>query len=164
MKTFLKILLALVIVAALCGVVYVCLPETGKVYVKGYIQQKTDDEAKEKIDSLKKNTITYTETQTNGIQKKTDSGVTYGDALTKKSKSSVWYYEETGDGGFDITFYGTKVTMDLTNYGADGSYINMTLKVVFSFPAGGKSSVTMYIGDTQLDDNTKSAALQALVN
>lgn len=162
MKVFLKILLALVIVAALCGGVYLVLPETAQTYVKGYIQYRTDDNAKEKIDSLKANEIVYDAVQANGTTQKVETGVTYGTALDKIGKTTVWYYEDRTDGGLTITYYGTKVSMDLSKYGSDGTYINKTLKVVFDFPSGGKSSVTLYIGDEQCDDTEKAAALQAL--
>ena len=68
------------------------------------------------------------------------------------------------NGGFRITYYGTKVSMDLAKYGSDGTYIDKTLKAVFDFPAGGKSTVTLYIGDEQCDDAMKAAVLQALAN
>ena len=163
MKTFVKILVAILVVAAICGGVYLVLPETAQIFVKGYVQYRTDDNAKEKIDSLKKNEIIYTDTQSTGVDKKVSTGVTYVDALDKKAKTTVWYYEETNNGGFKITYYGTKVSMALAKYGADGTYIDKTLKVVFDFPSGGKSSVTIYIGDQQCDDTMKSAVLQALV-
>lgn len=162
MKTFFKILIAIIVVAALCGGVYLVLPETAQIFVKGYFQYKTDDAAKEKIDSLKKNEIKYAEVQKSGVEKTVNTGVTYGDALTKKAKTSVWYYEESTNGGFTITYYGTKVSMDLAKFGSDGTYIDKTLKIVFAFPAEGKSTVTIYIGDQVCDDATKSAALQAL--
>ena len=155
MKTFVKILVAIIVVAAICGGVYLVLPETAQIFVKGNIQYRTNDEAKDKIDSLKKNEIVYTDVQSNG---------TYGDALDKKAKTTVWYYEDTTNGGFRITYYGTKVSMDLAKYGSDGTYIDKTLKAVFDFPAGGKSTVTLYIGDEQCDDAMKAAVLQALAN
>ena len=69
MKTFFKILIAIIVVAALCGGVYLVLPETAQIFVKGYFQYKTDDAAKEKIDSLKKNEIKYAEVQKSGVEK-----------------------------------------------------------------------------------------------
>ena len=59
MKTFVKILVAIIVVAAICGGVYLVLPETAQIFVKGNIQYRTNDEAKDKIDSLKKNEIVY---------------------------------------------------------------------------------------------------------
>ena len=164
MKTFVKILVAIIVVAAICGGVYLVLPETAQIFVKGNIQYRTNDEAKDKIDSLKKNEIVYTDVQSNGTEKKVPTGVTYGDALDKKAKTTVWYYEDTTNGGFRITYYGPKVSMDLAKYGSDGTYIDKTLKAVFDFPAGGKSTVTLYIGDEQCDDAMKAAVLQALAN
>lgn len=162
MKTFVKILVAILIVAAICGGVYLVLPETAQTFVKGYITYKTNEEAKTKIDALKKNNIVYVETQQNGTTKNVDTGVKYGDALTAAGKSTVWYYEEIGS-GFKITYIGTKVSMDLSKYGSDGTYIDKTLKVVFDF-TGDKSTVTFYIGDEQCDDTMKAAVLQALAN
>lgn len=95
MKTFVKILVAIIVVAAICGGVYLVLPETAQIFVKGNIQYRTNDEAKDKIDSLKKNEIVYTDVQSNGTEKKVPTGVTYGDALDKKAKTTVWYYEDT---------------------------------------------------------------------
>lgn len=69
MKTFVKILVAIIVVAAICGGVYLVLPETAQIFVKGNIQYRTNDEAKDKIDSLKKNEIVYTDVQSNGTEK-----------------------------------------------------------------------------------------------
>ena len=62
------------------------LPETAQIFVKGNIQYRTNDEAKDKIDSLKKNEIVYTDVQSNGTEKKVPTGVTYGDALDKRPR------------------------------------------------------------------------------
>lgn len=75
MKTFLKILIAIIVVAALCGGVYLVLPETAQIFVKGYFQYKTDDVAKEKIDSLKKNEIKYADVQKSGVEKTVNTGL-----------------------------------------------------------------------------------------
>lgn len=161
MKTFVKILTAIVVIAAICGGVYLVLPETAQIFVKGYIQYKVNDDAKTRIDRLKDdNTIVYSQTQTNGTVKKVDTGVKYGDALTNCAKTTVWYYEEVG-AGFKITYYGTKVSMDLSKYGSDGTYIDKTLKIVFDF-TNDKSTITVYIGDEMCDETMQSAVLQAV--
>lgn len=162
MKTFLKILVALIIVAALCVGIYFILPETSKMYIKGNIQYRTNEEAKEKVDSLKSNTIKINQVADNGTTKVADTGVTYGDALEKACKSTAWYYESAVDGSITITFYGSKVSLDLSKYGSDGTFVNKSLKIVFNFPSNGKSSVTVYVGDDQLNDTDKNAALQAI--
>lgn len=162
MKTFLKILVALIIVAALCVGIYFILPETSKMYIKGNIQYRTNEEAKEKVDSLKANKIVVNQVQKNGTTKAVDTGVTYGDALEKTCKSTAWYYESDVNGSMTITFYGSKASLDLSKYGSDGTFIDKSLKLVFYFPSDGKSTVTVYIGDDQLNDTDKVAALQAI--
>lgn len=163
MKAFVKILVAIIIVAALCGGIYLVLPETAQIFVKGNIQYRTDDNAKTMVDKIKGLTIAYTETQSTGVDREVNTSVTYGDALTNKSKSTVWYYEESGS-SFKVTFYGTKVSMDLSKYGSDGTYVDKTLKVVFDFPTPSNGSITVYIGDEQCNDAMKSAVLKALVD
>ena len=54
MKTFLKILLAIVIVIGICIGIYCILPETSQMFIKGNIQYRTDDTAKTQIDKIKK--------------------------------------------------------------------------------------------------------------
>lgn len=167
MKAVLKILMAVVIVAALCGGIYLVLPETAKVFVKGNIQYRIDDTAKTRIDETKGNQVKYTY-KDNGIKKTFDPGVTYGDALEKKAKTTVWYCEDNSTGGYTVTFYGTKVSMDLTKYGADGTYIDRTLKVVFDFKpnnsGGYTGSVSWYIDNEKCDESVTLAVIQALVN
>ena len=42
MKTFVKVLVAILIVIGLCFGVYAVLPQTSKMFVKGNIQYRTD--------------------------------------------------------------------------------------------------------------------------
>lgn len=164
MKTFLKILIAIIVVVAIAFGIYCVLPETQKMFIKGNIQYRTDDEAKEKIDILKANTISYTETADNGVSQVVDTGVTYGDALEKACKTTAWYYEKTADGSITITFYGSKASLDLAKYNVEGIYVNQTIKVVFSFPANDKSTVSIYLEDELLSGEKRTAALKALAN
>lgn len=164
MKTFLKILVALIIVAALCVGIYFVLPETSQMYIKGNIQYRTDDEAKEKVDKLKANKIVVNLVQDNGTTKAVDTGATYGDALEKTCKSTAWYYESDVNGSMTITFYGSKASLDLSKYGSDGTFINKSLKLIFNFPSDGKSTITVYIDDNPLNDTDKAAALQAIAS
>ena len=92
MKTFVKILVAILVVAALCGGIYLVLPETAQTFVKGNIQYRINDEAKKRVDEAKNSQIKYTY-KDNGIKKIYDPGTTYGSALENKAKTTVWYYE-----------------------------------------------------------------------
>ena len=50
MKTFLKILVAIIIVGALCFGIYCILPETSQMYVKGKFQHRTFETAMSLVD------------------------------------------------------------------------------------------------------------------
>ena len=52
MKTFVKVLVAILIVIGLCFGVYAVLPQTSKMFVKGNIQYRTDDTAKAQVDKI----------------------------------------------------------------------------------------------------------------
>ena len=106
MKTFLKILVAIIIVGALCFGIYCILPETSQMYVKGNIQYRTNETAKTQVDKIKKTKIPGTEK-------------TFGAGLEGLCKSCAWYYEEEANGDWMVTFYGSKATMDLTTAGMD---------------------------------------------
>lgn len=149
MKTFLKILLAVVIVAALCVGVYFVLPERSQMYIKGNIQYRTDDDAKTHVDKIQDMSIS--------------DSTTYGDALTKLCKSTAWYYEpgsETGD--WTVTFYGTKATIDLTKEGMDGFYSEKPLKIVFNVRNDSAVDITITIGEDTLNDDEKKAAINRI--
>ncbi len=165
MKVFIKILVALIIVAALCFGIYCILPETSKMYIKANIQYRTNDEAKAKVDSLKSQIIKITEPQDNGTTKVVDTGVPYGDALERVCKSTAWYYESDVDGSITITFYGTKASLDLSKYGSDGTFIDKPLKVVFYFPSDGKGgTITLFIDNEVVNDAEKVATLHAIAD
>ena len=149
MKTFVKILVAIVVVVALCFGIYCLLPETSKMYVKGNIQYRTDDEAAKHVDQIKGMTIS--------------DGVTYGDALTALCKSTAWYYEAgTESGNWTVTFYGTKATLDLTKEGVDALYTERSLKMVFSVRNDSAVDITITIGDDTLTGDAKTAALNRI--
>lgn len=149
MKTFIKILIAIVVVVALCFGIYCLLPETSKMYIKGNIQYRTDDEAKEHVDKIQ------------GLE--VGDGVTYGDALTKLCKSTAWYYEKGSESGdWIVTFYGTKATLDLTKEGIDALYTEQSLKIVFSVRNDSAVDITITIGDDTLTDDAKEAAISRI--
>lgn len=115
MKTFVKVLVAILIVIGLCFGVYAVLPQTSKMFVKGNIQYRTDDTAKAQVDKIKKTKIP-------GFDK------TFGDGLENLCKSSAWYYEEEASGDWKVTYYGSKATMDLTTAGMDQMYTDQPMK------------------------------------
>ncbi len=150
MKTFLKILLAIVIVIGICFGIYCILPETSKMFIKGNIQYRTDDTAKTQVDKIKKTTIP-------------GSDKTFGDGLEGLCKSSAWYYEEEANGDWMVTYYGTKATMDLTTAGMDQMYTDQPLKVTFSVRNNSAVDITIQIKDDILStDEAKAAAYEKI--
>ena len=57
MKTLVKILVAILVVAALGGGIYLVLPATAQAFVKGNIQYRLNDDAKQRVDQAKKSQI-----------------------------------------------------------------------------------------------------------
>jgi uncharacterized protein YxeA len=150
MKTVLKILLAVIIVAGICFGIYCMLPETSKMYVKGNIQYRTDDTAKAQIDKIKGTKIP-------------NSDVTFGTGLEKLCKSTAWYYEETSSENWRVTFYGTKATMDLTTAGMDNVYTDKPMQVSFSVRNNSAVDITITIGgDILSTDEAKAAAYEKI--
>ncbi len=151
MKTFLKILLAIVIVAALCVGVYFVLPENTQMYVKGNIQYRTDDTAKEHVDKIKAITIP-------------DYDVTFGDGLEAFCKTTAWYYEETSADTWTVTFYGSKATVNLTETSLDVYYTDEPFKVTFTVRNDSAVDISMEIDGDSLsgDDAVKEATYKTI--
>ena len=152
MKTFLKILVAIIIVGALCFGIYCILPETSQMYVKGNIQYRTNETAKTQVDKIKKTKIPGTEK-------------TFGAGLEGLCKSCAWYYEEEANGDWMVTFYGSKATMDLTTAGMDQMYTEQPMKVTFTVRNNSQVDIVMEIkGDIVSTDQAKTGAQEKIAN
>lgn len=153
MKTFLKIVLAIVIVAAICVGVYFVLPESAKTIVDGNIQYRTDETAKSHVDTIKSTKIPgYEDT-------------TFGDGLEGFCKTTAWYYEEVSDTIWTVTFYGTKATLNLTDAGLNAYYTERPFKVTFSVENDKNVTITMQIDDDVIsDDESKTATYKTIAD
>lgn len=149
MKTLLKILVAILLVAALAFGVYCVLPETSKMYIKGNIQYRTDDNAKSQVDKIRNTKIPNTD-------------VTFGTGLEKLCKSTAWYYEEQDSTTWVVTFYGTKATLDLSDVGKDSVYALKPMKVVFTVRNDKEIDITIQIADDTITDDVKAAAFEKI--
>lgn len=142
MKTFLKILLAVVIVAALGFVIYLMLPEEQKMYIQGNIQYRTDEEAKEHVDKLRDIYVP-------------NSDITFGKGLEKLCKSTAWYYEKGTGNDWTVTFYGSKASLDLTPDGFNEVYINKPMRIVFSVRNDSEVDITIYVDGSRESDEAE---------
>ena len=144
MKTFVKVLVAILIVIGLCFGVYAVLPQTSKMFVKGNIQYRTDDTAKAQVDKIKKTKIP---------------------GFENLCKSSAWYYEEEASGDWKVTYYGSKATMDLTTAGMDQMYTDQPMKVEFTVRNNSQVDIVITIKDDILStDQAKEAAYEKIAN
>ncbi len=152
MKTFLKVILAIVIVAALCVGIYFVLPESAQMIVKGNIQYRTDETAQAQVDKIKNVTIP-------------DYDVTFGDGLEGFCKTTAWYYEETATDTWTVTFYGTKATLNLTDTNLDAFYTDEPFKVIFTVRNDSAVDINMSIdGDALSDDAVKEATYKVIAD
>lgn len=152
MKTFLKILLAIVIVAAIGFVIYLALPEEQKMYIQGNIQYRTDDEAKEHVDKIKSAKIPDSE------------GITFGQGLEKLCKSTAWYYEKGSGNDWTVTFYGSKASLDLTSGDINEVYINKPMRVVFSVRNDSEVDISIYVNDTLMSDAAEAVIYKKIAS
>lgn len=151
MKTFLKILLAVVIVVAIGFVIYLALPEEQKMYIQGNIQYRTDDEAKEHVDRLRNIKVP-------------NSDITFGKGLEKLCKSTAWYYEKGSGNDWTVTFYGSKASIDMTGEGIDAVYTNKPMRVVFSVRNDSEVDITIYVDGQRMNDNEKAAVFARIAD
>ncbi len=151
MKTFLKILLAVVIVAALAFVIYLMLPEEQKMYVQGNIQYRTDDDAKEHVDKIRD-------------AKVPNSEITFGKGLEGLCKTTAWYYEQGSGNDWTVTFYGSKATLDLTTGGLDDVYTSKPMRVVFSVRNDSEVDISIYVDGTLMNDTAETVIYEKIAD
>lgn len=153
MKTFLKILLAIVIVGAIGFVIYLALPEEQKMYIQGNIQYRKDADAKEHVDKLK------------GIKVPGASdGITFGKGLEKLCKSTAWYYEKGSGNDWTVTFYGSKATIDMTGDGLDSVYTNKPMKVIFSVRNDSEVDIDIYVDGNLMNSDEKISVFNRIAD
>ncbi len=146
MKGFLKFCIGVIIVAGVFFAIYCVLPEKSQTFIKGNIQYRIDEDAATQIDRIQNMSV-------KGYD------VSYGYALTKLCKSTVWYYEQVDTTTWKVTFMGTKASVDLTTEGFDNTYLNVDLVIVFTVRNESQVDITMTIKDETITDSDKKEAM-----
>ena len=144
MNKIIKVIIAIIIAGAILAGVYFVLPETSQMYIKGMIQYHFDDDAKTHVDKIK-------------AIKMPDTDVTFGDGLEKACKSTAWYYEEGATDTWVVTFYGSKININLTGY--DNVYTEKPIKITFSVRKDKNVDITINIGGEVITDKDKCKAI-----
>lgn len=148
MKGFIKVVVWIIVLAAICVGVYYVLPEYPQAFVKSIFQPMTDEVAKTRIELVQ-----------NSICNDLDGKPSYKTILESETKNPCWIYavDET-TGNELITFYGTGVSLNLKDYEEFGGmlYTSASVKIVFEIPKQGGQSVDVhpYIDDVlmEIDD------------
>ena len=144
MNKIIKVIIAIIIAGAILAGVYFVLPETSQMYIKGMIQYHYD--AKTHVDKIK-------------AIKMPDTDVTFGDGLEKACKSTAWYYEEGVTDTWVVTFYGSKININLTGDGYDNVYTEKPIKITFSVRKDKNVDITINIGGEVITDKDKCKAI-----
>ncbi len=131
MKGFVKVLVWIVILAAVCAGVYMLLPEYPKSVVKSIVQPVIDSEAKSMI------------SQVQALTDKDLGNATYKTILESKTKNPCWVYEtrEAEPGIEYVIFYGRGVSINLKDWQDYGGMLSTSATVKFEFKITGKKSV-----------------------
>lgn len=143
MKGFMKAVVWIVIIAAVCVGVYFILPEHPKAYVTSVFQPMTDAVAKSKIE------------QVQGLLNKDLGNASYKTIFEAKTKNACWVYEKDETTGTEyVTFRGTGVSINLQDYkDYNGKlYTNASVKVEFEI-LGNKVEIHPYVDGELMEIN-----------
>lgn len=129
MKGFLKGVVWILVLAAVCVGVYYILPEYPQSYVKSVFQPMVDAVAKAKIE------------QVQGSLNKDLDNASYKTILESKTKNPCWVYIMDDGGVEHVVFYGRGVSMNLKEWGDYQGKLSTSasIKIDFEFTTNGVS-------------------------
>jgi hypothetical protein len=157
MKNFLKVVIWIVVLGAICFGVYMILPEYPQNFVKSVVQPMVNSQAKTKIGQVK------------ALTNKDLDNATYETILEGKTNSPCWVYEtrEEEPGIEYVIFYGKGVTINLKDWTDYNGKLSTSATVKIEFKISGNNveiypyidGVKMNITDGKhVDDNNKIKA------
>lgn len=162
MKGFVKVLVWIVVLAAICAGVYFVLPEYPQSVVKSVVQPMIDSQAKKMIGEVQS-------IINNDLNK-----ASYKTILESNTKNPCWVYnkdETTGEQS--VVFYGRGVSINLKDWSDYGGMLSTSASVKFEFKITGNNveilpyvdGKPMYIKDgahTEQNDKIKLDILSQL--
>lgn len=146
MKGFVKVVVWIVVLAAICVGVYFILPEYPQSYVKSIFQPMTDAAADLRIGQVQ-----------NMLNDELDKA-TYKTILEAKTKNPCWVYKmDEVTGAESVTFYGRGVTINLQDYRDYQGKLSTSamIKVVFDI-TGNKVQIHPYVDGVLMELNDES--------
>lgn len=141
MKGFIKAVVWIIIIAAVCVGIYFVLPEYPQAYVKSIFQPMTDSVAKSKIEQVQ-----------NLLCKDVDN-TSYKMIFESQTKNPCWVYEKDDATGTEyVTFRGTGISLNLKDYEEFGGmlYTNASVKIQFEI-VGNKVDIHPYVDDVLME-------------
>lgn len=144
MKKFLKVVVWILVLAAVCVGVYFVLPEYPQDYVKSIVQPMVDAEAKARVDQVK------------SLLNKDLGNVSYQTILEAKTKNSCWAYEIDENTGVEtVTFHGRGLTMNLTDWTEYNGKLSTSaiIKMEFVITGGKQVSIHPYVDGELMEIN-----------
>lgn len=150
MDKFMKVVIALIIVAVLGFVVYCLLPEMPKKWVDAKFQVMTDEDAKTTIESIQNATL------------KDHPDVTYKTLLEDQTSFPIWYYTVEGEEKI-VEFIGSGATFKITDNGDDNIIAtDAELRIIFRIQPNGSFAMNLYVDGELQSDEYKMAILDRL--
>ncbi len=141
MKGFVKAVVWIIVLAAICVGVYMVLPEYPQSYVKSIFQPMTDAVAKSKIE------------QVQGLLCKDVDNASYKTIFEAQTKNPCWVYEKDEATGAEyVTFRGTGISLNLKDYEEYGGmlYTDASVKIVFEI-VGNKVDIHPYLDNELME-------------
>lgn len=130
MKGFLKVVVWIIVLAAVCVGVYFVLPEYPQNYVKSVVQPLVDANAKVRIQEVQ------------NILNKDFDNVSYKTLLEGKVKNPCWAYQLDETTGVEhVTFYGRGIELNLKEWEEYGGKLSTSATVKIDFVITNKSKV-----------------------
>ncbi len=143
MKSFMKVLIWLVVLGAVCAGVYVVLPEYPQSCVKSAFQPHIDPQAKVRID------------QVQALTNRDLNSATYKTILEGKVKNPCWVYEfDETTGAEKVTFYGRGILINLKDWKDYDGKLSTSASVKMEFEiAGNKVEIHPYVDGKLMEIN-----------
>lgn len=153
MRQFIKVLICVVILGAVCFGVYTVLPSYPQSFVKSLVQPIVNEQAKTRINAVKS---LYN----------SDVDATYEQILELHTANPFWVYEiDEATGTETITFYGTKAYINIKDLKDHNDMLYTSCQVKFTFTITGNTvNITAYIDGVAQDDVVKELMIQQLKN
>ena len=143
MKGFLKVVVWILVLAAVAVGVYLVLPEYPQSFVKSIYQPMTDAAAKSKIESVQKL-----------INKDLDNA-SYKTILEAKTKNPCWVYEKDEVTGTEyVRFYGRGLNMNLKDWTEYNGMLSTSASIKMEFEiVGSKVEIHPYVDGVLMEIN-----------